>query len=208
MKCPFCKNTLKAHSDEHYICPVGHGTLLSSSILNDIEELSITDTTSAGKTRLQHQPISCPKCSKVMQIVDFNSTNILIDACTKCHSRWLDAGEVHKIKTHKPDIKPADLLFLAKVDAEIKKASNYVVEEANPRLPLQGSYRAGSEVVSLWSNNSRVRLGSIAGQGLFGIVKGLMHSKTSRYLTLLTLAVFALLFYFVIIDSKNTFSSL
>lgn len=162
------------------MCSNGHGTLVTGKYLSDIEDSpAFAEPKSTSSADTKHE-IACPHCRATMHRVDYNSMDIIIDACTNCHYRWLDSSEVTKIKNYKPDITAQDLLFIADVDEQIRQAHKREIKEANPRLPLQGSYRAGSEVVTGISGDQRVRLGAIVGQGLSGIVKGLVHSKTSR----------------------------
>lgn len=205
MLCPICSSQLTEYKSL-FRCVNNHGTLITGKYLSDIEKnqtVSDADTQSSVDTK---HTIKCPHCSSTMQKVDYNSTKIIIDTCTNCHYRWLDSGEVSKIKNFKPDIDAKSLLFLMDIDKQIKEAGSREVKEANPRLPLQGSWRAGSEVVGgLSGRRSEVRYSAILGQGLYGIYKGLTHSKTSRYLTIITLVIFGLLFYFIVLDAKNIF---
>lgn len=208
MLCPICNTKLADQHNGLFMCPDGHGTLVTGKYLSDIEESpQLDETKSTNAVDSKHQ-IVCPHCSTAMHKVDYNSTDIIIDACTNCHYRWLDSGEVTKIKNHKPDIAAQDLLFIADVDEQIRQADKREIKEANPRLPLQGSYRAGAEVVTGISGDHRVRLGAIAGQGLYGIVKGLTHSKTSRILTIVTLLIFGLLFLLIFWDYRDILRSL
>lgn len=203
MLCPICSSQLTEHQGL-FRCPANHGTLVTGKYLSDIEEKPHAEAHSSPSVDTKHA-IQCPHCSKEMHKVDYNSTDIIIDACTNCHYRWLDTGEIRKIKDFKPDIKAKDLLFIFSVDEQIRKASKRDIKEANPRLPLQGSYRAGAEVVAGISGDHRTRLGAIFGQGFYGIYRGLTHSKTSRWLTIITLLIFGLLFYFIFLDAKSTF---
>jgi len=204
MLCPICTSQLTEHQGI-FRCNNNHGTLVTGRYLSDIEEKPYTEPTNSKATDTK-QAIKCPHCSITMQKVDYNSTDIFIDACTNCHYRWLDAGEISKIKNFKPDTNAKDLLFIADIDRQIKEDGSREVKEANPRLPLQGSWRAGSEVVGgLSGKRSEVRYSAILGQGLYGIYKGLTHSKTSRYLTIITLVIFGILFYFIVLDARNIF---
>lgn len=196
MLCPICNNKLTEQQKGLLICLDGHGTLITGKYLSDIKVKSAPKEQPYSHSNSQQ--IICPHCKAQMQKVDYNNTNIVIDACTNCHYRWLDSGEVTKIKNYKPDISAQDLLFIANVDEQTKIASQKKTKEANPRLPLQGSWRVTTGSANL-SGNNHIRLGAIIGQGLYGIIKGLTHSKTSRTLTLITLLIFGLLFYFIAI---------
>lgn len=208
MRCPICNKNLTDQHKGLFVCPDGHGTLVTGKYLSDIEESpEVNETKSSSAVDSKHQ-IICPHCSSEMHKVDYNSTDIIIDSCTNCHYRWLDSGEITKVKNFKPSIKAEDLLFIADLDDKIHQANKREIKEANPRLPLQGSYRAGAEVVTGISGDHRVRLAAITGQGLYGIVKGLIHSKTSRILTIITLLIFGLLFLLIFWDYRDILRSL
>lgn len=204
MLCPKCSQPLSKQKNGMLLCPLGHGRLMSGKHLKDIKDVpsapSHTPTANTNKT------ISCPHCSSDMHKVNYNNTDVIIDACASCHYRWLDAGEVEKIQTHKPEIPAEDLMFIVGVDEQIRESSQVDTKDPNPRLPLQGSYRAGSEVVGAVSGNSgKVRLAAIFGQGLFGFLKGMTHSRTSRILTLITVVALGLTFYLVFLASQEAF---
>lgn len=190
------------------MCPDGHGTLVTGKYLSDIEKSPHLDETKNTSSADSAHQIVCPHCSTEMQKVDYNSTDIIIDACTNCHYRWLDSGEVTKIKNHKPNIAAQDLLSIAYVDERIRQADKREIKEANPRLSPQGSYRAGAEVITGIRGDHRARLGAITGQGLYGLVKGLTHSKTSRILTIATLLIFGSLFLLIFWDYRDILRSL
>lgn len=208
MFCPICNKQLADQHKGLFICPDGHGTLVTGKYLIDIEESPEIIENRSGSSVDSKQQIVCPHCSAEMHKVDYNSTDIIIDACTSCHYRWLDSGEVIKIKNHKPDITAQDLMFIADLDEKIRQAEKREIKEANPRLPLQGSYRAGAEIVTGISGDHRARLAAITGQGLYGIIKGLIHSKTSRILTIVTLLIFGLLFLLIFWNDWDTLRSL
>lgn len=205
MLCPLCNKKLTEQQNDLFICPRGHGTLVTGKYLSDIEAKPVPAEHAPKVSANVPQIINCPHCSTAMQKVDYNGMAIIIDACTNCHYRWLDSGEVTKIKHYKPKINALDLLFISDMDEQIKQASQREVKEANPRLPVQGFYRAGAEVATSITGDNRVRLGAIVGQGLYGIIKGLMHSKFSRILTLATLAIFGLFFYLIFVDARKVF---
>lgn len=200
MLCPICSKQLVEHQSL-FRCADNHGTLVTGKYLSDIEDKPVPEPSGQVLADTKHE-IHCPHCAAMMHKVDYNGTSIMIDACTKCHYRWLDAGEIAKIKNHDPKINPQDLLYIADVDEQMRQSQGREVKEANPRLPLQGSWRGGSEVVG--GNRANVRYGAIAGQGLFGIYKGLTHSKTSRILTLVAMIIFGLLVYLFFLDGKNS----
>jgi Zn-finger nucleic acid-binding protein len=212
MHCPLCYKKLLNKHRGLSACPDGHGTLATGKYLSDIEESpEVNEIKSSIAVDSAHQ-IICPHCSSEMHKVDYNNTNIIIDSCINCHFRWLDSGEITKIKNFKPrfnpSIKAEDLLLFVDLDDKIRQANKREIKEANPRLPLQGSYRAGAEVVAGISGDHRVRLAAITGQGLYGIVKGLVYSKTSRIITILTLLIIALAFLIIFWDYRDMLRNL
>lgn len=203
MHCPVCAATLTQQNSSNHLfsCPNGHGTLVTGKFLHNIEEESREDkSVVTSHTNTSHE-LACPHCSNTMHKVDYNHTGVIIDACVSCHYRWLDAGEINKIKQFKPTTDARDLLFIAGVDERIHQAKKPKVTDPNPRLPLQGSYRAGAEVVSLLVGGHKVRHGAILGQGAYGVYRGLTHSRLSRILTLVTFlvlgAMFVIVFWFI-----------
>jgi Zn-finger nucleic acid-binding protein len=203
MVCPICNTQLTSRQKDLFMCANGHGTLVTGKYLSDIEEApAIAEPASKSSSDTKHE-IACPHCSKTMHKVSHNGTSIIIDSCTNCQYRWLDSGEISKIKHFKPNIRTKDLLFITEVDEQIRLVNKREIKEANPRLPLQGSYRAGSEVVAAIGGGSQARLGAIVGQGLYAIIKGLVHSKTSRILTLMTLLIFGLLLLLLFWDYRD-----
>jgi Zn-finger nucleic acid-binding protein len=202
MFCPLCNEKLQ-QKEGLFICPNGHGTLVTGKYLTDIEDAQpIKEPAKAADTK---HTLHCPHCTTAMQKVDYNSTHIIIDSCTNCHYRWLDGGEITKIRNFKPDITGKDLLYIVGVDEKIRKNSKREIKEANPRIPLQRWYRGGAEFVAVTSRNPSIRLGAIIGQGLYGLIKGLINSRTSRILTITTVVIFAFLFFLVITDARHTF---
>jgi Zn-finger nucleic acid-binding protein len=192
MECPICKTPL---SEQHGIslCTHGHGALVTGKYLADIKTTEATpERTSTNTVHL----LSCPHCATTMQKVDYNSADIIIDACAKCQYRWLDAGEISKIKNHKPGFRANDLLFLLDVERMMNRYDG--AKDPNARLPIQGWWRG-------LAGTGRTRLAGIGGQALFGAIHGLLYSKTSMYLVLITLLIFGLLFFLVFTDTKNTF---
>jgi Zn-finger nucleic acid-binding protein len=208
MLCPICSKYLARQNKELFVCPGGHGTLVTGKYLSDIETTpEVNDYKYNVAVNSKHQ-ITCPHCTAEMHKVDYNNADIVIDSCTNCQYRWLDSGEITKIKNFKTIIQAKNLLFIADIDEQMRQAHRGEIKEANPRLPLQGTYRGGAEVVSLIRGGPRVRLAGITGQGLYGIIKGLTHSKTSRILTIVTLLIFGLLFLLIFWDYRDIIRSL
>lgn len=99
MKCPICFAGLE-DDDKNKVrsCPKGHGALLLAKTLRSIRNNEANLKTKPD-THLhdRNRKIDCPKCREQMSLVNFNGSGIMVDACTSCHSRWLDAGELNKI---------------------------------------------------------------------------------------------------------------
>lgn len=96
-KCPVCHHNMNEYRYWHE-CINGHGQLISGAKLTDTEtkhEFLSKERTIHDKK--QHQNLVCPACNNSMTAVDYASSNIIIDACTSCYYRWLDAGELKNI---------------------------------------------------------------------------------------------------------------
>ena len=190
MNCPICRLPLHKERDNLWLCPHGHGSLITVQLLQDIEQKTIPEN--AGVVAVQHEVISCPRCGATMKVTNYNATGILIDACMSCHARWLDSGEGAKIKNFKPAFTSEDLLFLLDVDLKMRKYDEDGAE-ANPNMPNTWNYMRGLRPTA--------GLGGIVGGGMYGLVKGLMHSKHSRILIIVTLIIFGMLFWLVALDA-------
>lgn len=118
MHCPICIESL-SETDTGNLCPKGHGVLLTSKQLRDIENLTLSSAGDQSDAMLRAPSINCPQCGQSMEVVNYNSTGILIDACTICHIRWLDSKEAHKIQTLKQKISSNDGDYLAKIDSQL-----------------------------------------------------------------------------------------
>jgi Zn-finger nucleic acid-binding protein len=202
--CPICANMLHAESRELLDCPKGHGALITGGHLSNLREKPKPANAPKTSTVINTEhAIECPHCTHAMHKVNYNGTGIMIDACAHCHYRWLDAGEAHKIQHFKPSHSPEDLLFIAEIDRKIQAHPKRDPKEANPELPHRGWwYRLGNAALS----PGRAPAG-ILGQGLYGIVHGLVHSKTSRYLVIATIIIFTVLFMFVANDYRDFLDS-
>lgn len=196
--CPVCTKPLIQHDDGQLICPDGHGVLVTGKYLSEIDRTPAAHASDETAMPDTVHELKCPHCTATMHKVDFRSMGIIIDSCARCHYRWLDAGEAHKIRSFKPAWQAKDLLFILSVDERLRTLDKHEAKDPNPRLPLQASYRGSAEVLSIFSSQGyRVRLAAVIGQGLFGIYKGLVQSKTSRYLVIATIVIFGLLFWYV-----------
>lgn len=206
--CPICSSELTDSPGDLFTCPKGHGTLVTGRYLSDIETSAQFHEHADEPTLDTKHQITCPRCSKEMHKVDYNHTKIMIDSYANCHYRWLDAGEITKIRNFKPNISTKDLFTVLDLDMKIHQAQKREHESANPRLPLQGSYRGGAEIATGVSGDHRVRMGAIAGQGLYGIIKGLIHSKTTRILTITTILLLGLTVLLIPWSYRDTLRSL
>lgn len=96
-QCPICHHSMNEYKYWHE-CPNGHGQLILGAKLKDSEtKHEFLSKESAMHDKKQHDDLTCPACSKPMTPVDYVSSNIIIDACTSCYYRWLDAGELKNI---------------------------------------------------------------------------------------------------------------
>lgn len=192
MVCPLCKQTLQ-ESNSALLCPTGHGALITGKLLSNIkEEASAQQGKSVGEDLVSTaKVISCPNCDYKMEKVDYNHTGVVIDTCTNCPYRWLDAGEIAKIKNYKPNMQPRDLLFLADFNAKLKNPDT-TQEESNPKIPLFNTAR----VVA--SGNTRNTLGALTGMAFYGVITGMVKSRFLRVVIPVMLLIVALVYWLVI----------
>lgn len=96
MKCPVCQSVLSEQS-HWYECPAQHGRLISGREIIAVKKGEINVTGLDEKSAASHKELTCPHCQANMEMVDYQSTGIIIDSCSKCHYRWVDAGELRRI---------------------------------------------------------------------------------------------------------------
>ncbi len=191
MYCPICKKSLTRY-EPALLCPAGHGVLVTGRFLGDIEKTSLEDNIPPGSSHINtSHHLICPRCSGQMQKVNYNHTGIIIDVCISCSYRWLDKGEVNKIKNYKPNFKPEDLLLIDSINQKTKELEP-IDSDVNPRIPRFNIIRLVS------SGDSRRTLAALGGMGLYGIVVGMIKSKLLRVVIPLMLLFFALGYYFII----------
>lgn len=95
LTCPVCSKKMNM-TDSWQTCPDGHGLLVNAKVLADIHSGKLKVDTSKI-TPMKHDNLTCPKCHLPMEQVDYNGSGVIIDTCTKCAFRWLDASEISKI---------------------------------------------------------------------------------------------------------------
>lgn len=201
--CPRCSKVLSRDDSASY-CPDGHGYLLTSKSLRNLEDGRINEADyKANKARNAHARARCPVCSEKMKPVDYCLSGIIIDSCSKCHHRWLDAGEITGIKNRKSKLSVADHRLLMKLGTDSASKGKSLMPKDMP------DYRLGL-INARWSMRlSRLsiisRLGetgnltnAIPSSGLFGAVLMLLHSNFSRILLLFLVLIFAGLFWYAI----------
>lgn len=89
--CPVCKSPMIAYRD-FYACPNGEGIFLLGAKISEVKDKEIPNI---GNARRDSQvPLTCPVCHSQMEHVAYGGSKTMIDSCTKCPYRWLDAGEL------------------------------------------------------------------------------------------------------------------
>lgn len=98
ISCPVCKQVLIAKK-HWYECPAHHGILINGGELIALRDHKKTVRSQAPDTQhaKEHQGITCPACYTAMQAVAYGGGSTIIDSCTNCHYRWIDAGELQQI---------------------------------------------------------------------------------------------------------------
>lgn len=187
MNCPICTQELSI-KDDYFYCPQKHGVLLGTKHLinrNIVEVEDFHETT--GDTKIE---LVCPKCSSKMHKTNYNSTEIIIDSCTKCHSRWLDSGEFTKIKNYKPNLTSEQLLHLLDIDRTMNNNDN----EMDNTIPGYAEGVTGGLGRILSSGDEKRTLGWISAGAIYGVirtfVKGNKYQKIVLSLGLVLFIIF------------------
>lgn len=103
-KCPVCHKNMREYKHWHE-CVSGHGQLVLGGNLKDadLKEQFISKGGKDSNLRLEKEHnITCPNCSKPMTPVQYGGSKTVIDSCTSCFYRWLDAGELSHILVGRP----------------------------------------------------------------------------------------------------------
>jgi len=194
MNCPVCAKQLEAKPD-CFMCPKQDGILLTGGHLakQDIRLDEIAER-AASEQAVRKDIIACPHCATTMIKVDYSGTGVIIDSCPKCAYRWLDAGELEKIKNFKPKIQPNDLLFMEGVDSKLQDDTKD--SSTDPNTDLSNTVFDFMRDVSA-GNESRT-LGTLVGASFYGIVTGMIKSKFLRFAIPIFLIFVFLIYYWVI----------
>lgn len=196
MKCPICAKLL-VKQDDTFLCEQ-HGMLLSGRVLHQARSQKINPTVDkdASKTRVSNTPsmvIVCPNCSSNMTPVDYVHTGIIIDSCPTCEYRWLDKGEMEKILAHKPQLNPKQLLELEEFDRNAQKK----FEAKDDKIAHFVLYRHVAPMAVRATGGGGGRFPAIAGAGIYGLIRAMMHSTFYRVLVLIVILVFGLFYWYV-----------
>ena len=197
MLCPYCNNALISEQGM-FVCPNSHGTLIFGGLLAQISEIKINDDDRNNIPQVNKQ-INCPNCHKTMIKLNYNDTGILIDSCPNCPYRWLDRGEISKIKNTKAKILPDDLLFMSNLQYQTQKiAPSPDIDDPTIVSPEWESYIQGRA-----SNNENTTLGLLAGMSFYGLVTGMIKSKFYRIVGPIFIIIFIVLGYLLIKSLKS-----
>ena len=97
LPCPICKTPMGIKT-KRLQCPNGHGILINGRYVIEIrgKQLKIDEVI---ENPTKHDQIICPNCGNEMVTTNYQNTGVIIDSCTNCPFRWLDAKEADKIST-------------------------------------------------------------------------------------------------------------
>lgn len=100
MPCPVCQKPLEYKVNWHE-CPDGHGRLLHAQKLLGFRRGKIKNLPSIESPDMAERQtdLICPHCESKMVEMQYAKLGLMIDSCSKCPYRWLDAGELAKIST-------------------------------------------------------------------------------------------------------------
>jgi Zn-finger nucleic acid-binding protein len=96
LKCPVCDATL-INKTSYFLCPNHDGILAFGSLLTKLRsgKFDVVPQRKASAT-IRNADITCPSCGNMMTRVPYNNGPVVIDTCSRCPYRWLDAGEFSK----------------------------------------------------------------------------------------------------------------
>jgi Zn-finger nucleic acid-binding protein len=97
LTCPLCATTLKKEQD-FLACPRGDGILLKGGALTRLYAGALT----VQRNYLSGSPdtkalLTCPGCGTAMTKVPYRGSATIIDSCSHCPYRWLDAVDISSI---------------------------------------------------------------------------------------------------------------
>ncbi len=94
--CPLCQAKL-INTGRYFVCPKGEGMLLTGSMLTKLREASSKLPKISVTARDRSGTLDCPSCGNSMEHVAYNGSRTMIDSCSHCAYRWLDAGELNTL---------------------------------------------------------------------------------------------------------------
>ena len=89
--CPICQKQLVA-GHAWLACPDGHGCLVTGKQMIEMKAETKPAPEDTGKP-MDHNNLTCPYCQNPMHPTRYQHTRTIIDVCSKCMFRWLDAHE-------------------------------------------------------------------------------------------------------------------
>lgn len=89
--CPICSMDLVQESD-FYRCPNHDGILLLGGKIDEVKSGQLPNPARLKIT--VHGPLKCPACGSQMDEVAYGGSKTIINSCSNCAYRWLDAGEL------------------------------------------------------------------------------------------------------------------
>ncbi len=95
LQCPLCNNIL-VNEEDYFHCPDNHGVLLSGGLLRKLVNGELVPKLKYNNPQKHTQDLHCPSCSSPMHKVAYGGGDMIIDSCSVCAYRWLDAGEYTK----------------------------------------------------------------------------------------------------------------
>ena len=103
LKCPFCQADLK-NKDDYLLCPNGDGILIKGAAMVRMHAGSLKIDQSLLTSKQQTQTaVMCPSCGNPMGKIPYNGGQTMIDSCSNCPYRWLDASDITAV-AQKPTI--------------------------------------------------------------------------------------------------------
>jgi len=89
--CPICSQKMIAEKD-FYRCPNHDGIFLIGGKIDEVKDGQLPNPAHLKIT--QHGVLTCPACGSRMDEVSYGGSKTIINSCSNCAYRWLDAGEL------------------------------------------------------------------------------------------------------------------
>jgi Zn-finger nucleic acid-binding protein len=121
IKCPNCPHAKliqkKTENITFHYCQICRGALFNKDFVNDIMETAVELT---APKKAKYGFCECGYCRNIMKEFYYPQTFVTIDLCPKCHSLWLDKGELEEMELVRSHLKKEGKLELYIAEGSFK----------------------------------------------------------------------------------------